>query len=59
LKYRYRERCLVKEQLLLCLIYNIDFDLFYRYASNADYLSTDDLLLFLEAEQGVRLTELL
>jgi len=24
-----------------------------RYASNADYMSTDDLLLFLEAEQGV------
>jgi len=26
----------------------------FRYASNADYLTTDDLLLFLEAEQGVR-----
>ncbi|KAK3768803.1 hypothetical protein RRG08_061262 [Elysia crispata] len=29
--------------------------LLVRYASNADYMSTDDLLLFLEAEQGVRL----
>ena len=28
---------------------------YFRYASNADYLSTDDLLLFLEAEQGVRI----
>ncbi|KAJ8299405.1 hypothetical protein KUTeg_023465 [Tegillarca granosa] len=27
--------------------------LLVRYASNADYLSTDDLLLFLEAEQGM------
>ncbi|VDI33363.1 Hypothetical predicted protein, partial [Mytilus galloprovincialis] len=26
--------------------------LLVRYASNADYLTTDDLLLFLEAEQG-------
>ena len=25
----------------------------FRYASNTDYFSTDDLLLFLEAEQGV------
>ncbi len=25
----------------------------FRYASAADYMSTDDLLLFLEAEQGV------
>ena len=25
----------------------------FRYASNSDYLTTDDLLLFLEAEQGV------
>ena len=24
-----------------------------RYTSNSDYLTTDDLLLFLEAEQGV------
>lgn len=30
-----------------------DLDLFCRYASNTDYLTTDDLLLFLEAEQGV------
>ena len=29
---------------------------YFRYASNADYLSTDDLLLFLEAEQGVRIS---
>ncbi|KAL4224626.1 Inactive phospholipase C-like protein 2 [Mactra antiquata] len=28
--------------------------LLVRYASNADYLSTDDLLLFLEAEQGMQ-----
>jgi len=27
--------------------------LFIRYTSNSDYLTTDDLLLFLEAEQGV------
>ncbi|XP_076113869.1 inactive phospholipase C-like protein 2 [Mytilus galloprovincialis] len=27
--------------------------LLVRYASNADYLTTDDLLLFLEAEQGM------
>ncbi|KAL5007407.1 hypothetical protein ScPMuIL_016213 [Solemya velum] len=27
--------------------------LLVRYASNADYISTDDLLLFLEAEQGM------
>ena len=26
---------------------------FGRYASNSDFLTTDDLLLFLEAEQGV------
>ena len=26
---------------------------FGRYTSNGDYLTTDDLLLFLEAEQGV------
>ncbi|ESO87010.1 hypothetical protein LOTGIDRAFT_51557, partial [Lottia gigantea] len=26
----------------------------FRYASNADHLSTDDLLLFLEAEQGMQ-----
>ena len=24
-----------------------------RYASNKDYLTTDDLLIFLESEQGV------
>ena len=30
------------------------FSLFFgRYASNSDFLTTDDLLLFLEAEQGV------
>ena len=30
------------------------FSLFLgRYASNSDFLTTDDLLLFLEAEQGV------
>lgn len=34
-----------------------DFDLYFRYASNTDYLTTDDLLLFLEAEQGVRSEE--
>lgn len=34
-----------------------DLDLFCRYASNTDYLTTDDLLLFLEAEQGVRSEE--
>ncbi|CAL1548507.1 unnamed protein product [Lymnaea stagnalis] len=28
--------------------------LLVRYASNADYMSTDDLLLFLEAEQGMQ-----
>ncbi|KAL3841874.1 hypothetical protein ACJMK2_019969 [Sinanodonta woodiana] len=28
--------------------------LLVRYASNADYLTTDDLLLFLEAEQGMQ-----
>jgi len=28
-------------------------DVFHRYASSADYMSIDDLLLFLEAEQGV------
>ncbi|KAL8614073.1 hypothetical protein ACOMHN_026290 [Nucella lapillus] len=28
--------------------------LLVRYASNTDYLSTDDLLLFLEAEQGMQ-----
>ena len=27
--------------------------LYCRYTSNSDYLTTDDLLLFLEAEQGV------
>ena len=32
-----------------CLI----FILCCRYTSNSDYLTTDDLLLFLEAEQGV------
>ena len=26
-----------------------------RYASNKDYLTTDDLLIFLESEQGVSL----
>ena len=29
------------------------FLLHCRYTSNSDYLTTDDLLLFLEAEQGV------
>ena len=32
---------------------NVIFCLFLRYTSNSDYLTTDDLLLFLEAEQGV------
>jgi len=34
---------------------NIFLDFFlFRYSRNHDFLSTDDLILFLEAEQGVR-----
>ena len=35
------------------LLFASMFLLYCRYTSNSDYLTTDDLLLFLEAEQGV------
>lgn len=50
--------CIVHEYLfllgrVLILDINRTFLLYCRYTSNSDYLTTDDLLLFLEAEQGV------
>ena len=39
---------------MLYVVYILLIRHFYgRYTSNGDYLTTDDLLLFLEAEQGV------
>lgn len=43
----------VGKSRVLLLDVNHTFLLYCRYTSNSDYLTTDDLLLFLEAEQGV------
>ncbi|XP_048779849.2 inactive phospholipase C-like protein 1 isoform X2 [Ostrea edulis] len=53
------ERGRLSTEEFICLFKEIStrpeiYFLLVRYASNTDYLTTDDLLLFLEAEQGMQ-----